>query len=82
MGGDEFVVLLDGIHQAEHAAIVVDKLRSAISEAVHIGDSVLSVTPSIGIALYPEQGEDVRQLLDGADAAMFEEKRGKPGRLG
>lgn len=77
MGGDEFVVLLENILTPEHAAAVADKLRSAIGQPVMIDGRQLHITPSVGIALYPEHGADARALIQHADQAMFAAKKNK-----
>jgi diguanylate cyclase (GGDEF)-like protein/PAS domain S-box-containing protein len=74
-GGDEFVILLDEIAQSEDAAQVADKIIKTIGEPIHIGDMVLNVTTSIGIAIYPVNGDDdARELMKKADEAMYTAK--------
>jgi diguanylate cyclase (GGDEF)-like protein/PAS domain S-box-containing protein len=71
IGGDEFVVLLESIQLSEHASIVAEKIRSALSQPITIEGHSLRILPSIGIALYPEHGDGVQQLLKHADEAMY-----------
>jgi len=73
-GGDEFLALLNSIHLPEHAMLVAEKIRLALGQPFDLAGHKLSVTPSIGIALYPELGEDDRQLIRHADEAMYEAK--------
>jgi diguanylate cyclase (GGDEF)-like protein/PAS domain S-box-containing protein len=75
MGGDEFVVLLENIQLPEHAANVAKKIRSAISQPIKIEGCSLCILPSIGIALYPDHGDEAQQLLRHADEAMYFEKK-------
>ena len=75
MGGDEFVVLLVGLHQLEDAALVADKVIAAVSAPCQIEGSELHVTPSIGIAIFPEDGDNPDTLLRNADIAMYHAKR-------
>jgi diguanylate cyclase (GGDEF)-like protein/PAS domain S-box-containing protein len=75
MGGDEFVVLLENIELPEHAANVAKKIRSAISQPIKIEGRSLCILPSIGIALYPDHGDEPQQLLRYADEAMYFEKK-------
>ncbi len=75
MGGDEFVVLLENIELPEHASNVANKIRSTISQHVEIEGRSLCILPSIGIALYPDHGEEAHQLLRHADDAMYLEKK-------
>ena len=77
MGGDEFVVLLESIKLPEHAALVSENIRNALSEPVVVYGRSLCVPPSIGIAIYPEDGEEEGQLLRHADEAMYVAKAGR-----
>jgi diguanylate cyclase (GGDEF)-like protein len=70
LGRDEFVVvLLDQSENAETISQVVGKLRAAISNKIHIAGRDLSVTSSMGVATYPDDGADVDALLTNAEAA-------------
>lgn len=73
-GGDEFVVILDGLHGADEAGAVAAKILQRIAEPVRTEERDLRVTTSIGIALYPDNGGDAETLLRAADAAMYEAK--------
>ncbi len=75
MGGDEFVVLLENIQLPEHASNMAKKIRSAISQPIKIVGCSLCILPSIGIALYPDHGNEAQQLLRYADEAMYFEKK-------
>lgn len=81
MGGDEFVVLLEDIQLPEHASIVAEKIRCAISQPINIDGHNLYILPSIGIAHYPEHGEEMRQLLKHADEAMYFSKKNSDNRF-
>ncbi len=70
-GGDEFMVLLSGGSPREVVADVARKLLSAIEAPLHAGGRPISVTPSIGIAIYPGDGDSPAQLIKNADAAMY-----------
>jgi diguanylate cyclase (GGDEF)-like protein/PAS domain S-box-containing protein len=70
LGGDEFVVLLEGGPGAGLAA-VADKLLAAIGEQVTLAGCQFLVTGSIGVGLYPADGDDAATLLKHADAAMY-----------
>lgn len=76
VGGDEFVVLLQHISLPEQAALVAEKIRSALSRPFTIEGHSLNIVPSIGIAQYPEHGDDEQQLLNHADKAMYFAKKG------
>ena len=74
-GGDEFVVLLSEIERAEDAGSVAIKIRAAAAEPIPIQGHPLGLKLSIGISLYPENGDGMESLLQAADAAMYHAKR-------
>jgi diguanylate cyclase (GGDEF)-like protein/PAS domain S-box-containing protein len=74
MGGDEFVILLPQLDTPQQAERVAAKLLQAMVEPVQAGPHRLSVTPSIGIACFPRDGDDLTMLLRNADAAMYQSK--------
>ncbi len=76
LGGDEFVVLLEGARTAEEVVPVAVKLREALNHPVVIDGHALHTPPSIGIALYPQDGPDVETLLRNADTALYQVKAG------
>lgn len=71
LGGDEFVALLPRLPHPDDAAQVARKLLAVLAEPVHIDGHDLSPSVSIGIALYPADGQDVDTLLKHADTAMY-----------
>lgn len=73
LGGDEFILLLPGVN-ALGAAHVAQKLLAAMAESYRIEHYDLILTASIGIALYPEDGQDLETLSKSADAAMYRAK--------
>lgn len=73
-GGDEFVVLLPGIQDAAIAAAIVETIRERIDGHYEAGDQGIHISASIGLALYPTDGEHCDALLDCADAAMYRSK--------
>jgi len=77
--GDEFVIVLPEIDQNEDAALVARKLVRAASGPHRIGTRNVTVTASVGIALYPEDGHDADLLIKHADAAMYDAKRNGTG---
>jgi diguanylate cyclase (GGDEF)-like protein len=74
-GGDEFLVLLANVTMASDAAMMADKMLLAIAAPCSVNGAVLRVSASIGIALFPEDGENAAALIQWADAAMYESKR-------
>lgn len=70
-GGDEFIVLLSEIDGPSDAAHVAHKIIKALGEPYHFDGQELTVTPSIGIAIAPDDGDDSATLLKHADLAMY-----------
>ena len=75
MGGDEFVVVIDGLDFPEHAAKVAEKLIERVSARRHIDGVEATLGASLGIAVYPDCGTNLDGLLRAADIAMYEAKR-------
>ena len=75
MGGDEFVVVLTNLGNIHDCVQLVHRLLAACSQSVEVHGSVLSVTTSIGVTLYPHDDVDADQLMRHADNAMYEAKR-------
>jgi diguanylate cyclase (GGDEF)-like protein/PAS domain S-box-containing protein len=74
LGGDEFVVLVPGIRTPEEAGQVAEKIIEALSEGFPLEGRNLHITPSIGISVYPDDGNDVEALMRNADSAMYHAK--------
>jgi diguanylate cyclase (GGDEF)-like protein/PAS domain S-box-containing protein len=74
LGGDEFVLLLPSLPLASHAVVVGEKIMHSLSRAIDAEGHELHVTPSMGIALFPGDGETPEALLRNADAAMYQAK--------
>ena len=74
VGGDEFTILLSDIHSKEEAAVVAAKLVAVVADPFTISGCDVFLTASIGIALYPDDGEDSETLLRRADIAMYHVK--------
>lgn len=74
-GGDEFVVLLDSIVLSNHASNVARKIDAALTFPFDLSGRQLQVRPSIGVAVYPEHGDNETDLLRYADEAMYASKR-------
>jgi len=73
-GGDEFVVLLSEVTRAEDAALTAKKILAAVSRPHRISDQDVTVTVSVGIGVYPDDGADAEALLKSADIALFQAK--------
>lgn len=70
-GGDEFIVLLSDVGTAANAAVVARKILMMLSEPHIIADRELHASASIGIAIYPQDGEQAETLLKNSDTAMY-----------
>jgi diguanylate cyclase (GGDEF)-like protein len=73
-GGDEFTLLVEGIHQAEDTAKIANKLRDGLREPFVIDGRELYVTASVGISLFPDDAQDGESLLKNSDIAMYRAK--------
>lgn len=70
-GGDEFLVLMSEILQPIDAMVIVEKILAVFAAPARVGDHDIDLPVSIGIALFPDDGEEARALIDRADAAMY-----------
>lgn len=75
LGGDEFIIMLEDFAHVETPARVARKTLSLLGQPIMIEHHLLHVTTSIGIAVYPDDGQDATSLLKSADAAMYMAKR-------
>jgi predicted signal transduction protein with EAL and GGDEF domain len=79
MGGDEFVLLLPEVSSAQDAALVANRVATSLAAPMNVGSHELFVTPTVGIAVYPDDGEDIETLIRNADLAMYFAKRAARG---
>ena len=75
LGGDEFVIVLDGIGSQNDVAIIAEKIITAMQEQVCIREHVITISTSIGIALYPNDSFDIDGVIKCADMALYKAKR-------
>jgi diguanylate cyclase (GGDEF)-like protein len=75
IGGDEFVILLRNVQSGEDAMAVAEKVRIAVRAPFIINHVSISISASIGIAIYPESGQDLAELSKSADVAMYAAKK-------
>jgi diguanylate cyclase (GGDEF)-like protein len=73
-GGDEFAILIENLAKPEHAALVARKLLDTVAPPATVDGEEVVVTASLGVAVYPRDGEDGAQLLREADRAMYRAK--------
>ena len=80
IGGDEFLLVLAGFKEAEHAEVIAEKVIKRVSQPIDFKGELLNVGVSIGIAIYPTNGDGSELLLKAADDAMYATKKsGKNG---
>ena len=74
LGGDEFIVLVTNIKSEQDAAIVAKRISEVIAQPYNLGGTDASISTTIGISVYPNDGEDAETLLKHADIAMYHAK--------
>ncbi|MEZ4600919.1 MAG: EAL domain-containing protein [Syntrophotaleaceae bacterium] len=74
LGGDEFVIIVQDLVDHCDLAAIAQKILAQLAKAIRINDDVLFPTASIGIALYPDDGQDVEELMKSADVALYRAK--------
>lgn len=74
-GGDEFVILLENIEQPEQSTAVAEKIYAALSLPFALAEHIITIVPSIGIAHFPQHGDNEKDLLRHADAEMYRHKK-------
>jgi len=77
MGGDEFTFIFENVTGTEDEEILARKIQAVFQQPFQTGGHILGVTASIGISLYPFDGEDAESLLKHADIAMYLAKRAR-----
>jgi diguanylate cyclase (GGDEF)-like protein/PAS domain S-box-containing protein len=73
-GGDEFVICLPTLCEGQHAIAIAEKLLEALRQPFSVGGSELHVRASLGISIFPGDGNDADELMRAADAAMYHAK--------
>ena len=74
LGGDEFTVLLEELSQVQDVSLIANNILEVLSKSINIDDNILYVSSSIGISIYPDDGELTQNLLKYADSAMYKAK--------
>jgi diguanylate cyclase (GGDEF)-like protein/PAS domain S-box-containing protein len=80
-GGDEFLILLSEVDHADDATLSAQKVVAAVAEPILINGHELSLSASIGICVYPEDGQDAQSLIMRADTAMYHAKNAGRNRI-
>lgn len=71
LGGDEFVVLLPNLRSTEDTSIVAERILDACARPIEVGENVFQISASVGVAVWPNDGQSVDELLHNADTAMY-----------
>ncbi|MDD3518306.1 MAG: EAL domain-containing protein [Chromatiales bacterium] len=74
LGGDEFLVILESLAAPQHAGVVARKILNGLIEPIHIDEHEIFIGGSIGISLFPSDGETPELLIKNADTAMYRAK--------
>lgn len=74
LGGDEFVVLLQDVEKYESVIVVAEKIINKINKPIKLNGNIVHIGISIGIVLYPTDGDDAKTLLRNADSALYDVK--------
>ncbi|MDX8411804.1 MAG: diguanylate cyclase [Mariprofundaceae bacterium] len=75
MGGDEFTIILHNVCLPENAGMIAQKVIDALAQPFMLGGEACRIGASIGIAVYPDDGEDLEALIKCADTAMYQAKQ-------
>ncbi len=75
MGGDEFMLIFTDLKQTDGVHAIAEKILEDFQNPVIIDNQILPITTSVGIAIYPDDGEDIDTLVKNADIAMYEAKK-------
>jgi len=75
MGGDEFIVLLPKINEAKNAARLAKRVLHSLESPIYMGGDMVNITATIGVSVYPENGNDAETLIQSAGIAMHYAKK-------
>ncbi|MGB9338972.1 MAG: EAL domain-containing protein [Polyangiales bacterium] len=74
LGGDEFAVVLEDVHEAKEVLPVIERIVNSLRQVTNVDGHEVNTSSSIGIAMYPENGNNLSELLRAADLAMYQAK--------
>lgn len=74
VGGDEFLIIVEGIKDINHVKRIAEKLMACFNLPFLLGQKMVNITTSIGISMYPQDGPDFETLIKNADAALYRVK--------
>jgi diguanylate cyclase (GGDEF)-like protein len=79
LGGDEFVLILENIFLQEDVGRVIEKIKNGFQQSFSLNSHSVRLGVSVGMAMYPRDGNDLETLLSYADLSMYEDKRSGDG---
>lgn len=74
LAGDEFIIVIEGVSRIDEMYKILERIHSALSDVHQLDDNEVIATPSIGVSVYPDDGERCDVLIRNADTAMYEAK--------
>ena len=74
LGGDEFTIILEELQHSDDAVVVAKKVLQTIGEAVYLSGQDVTISASVGLSIYPYNGDDTVSLIKNADIAMYKAK--------
>jgi diguanylate cyclase (GGDEF)-like protein len=80
LGGDEFAVVLEGVSEAKEVLPVIERIIDSLADLTSVRGHEVNSSTSVGIAMYPENGNNLSELLRAADLAMYQAKSSGRGR--
>lgn len=81
LGGDEFALLLPTVKDTDTAILTMNKISKLFDKPMSLESQIIYINPSLGVTLYPKDGNDMATLMRRADSAMYEAKRQKLGHV-
>jgi diguanylate cyclase (GGDEF)-like protein/PAS domain S-box-containing protein len=74
-GGDEFTIIMEELNHSDGAIVVAKNVLQTIGEVIYLSGQEVSVGASIGISIYPDNGEDANSIINNSDTAMYQAKK-------
>jgi diguanylate cyclase (GGDEF)-like protein len=79
LGGDEFLIVLENVAGREEVALVAHKVKDTFLQPFVLGNTEIQLGASVGVAIYPDDAEDIHKLIIHADQAMYRDKEARAG---
>lgn len=75
LGGDEFIIIIEELKHSDYAAIVAKKVLQSVGDVIYLSGQEVTVSASIGISIFPDNGIDATSLIKNADISMYQAKK-------